>query len=143
VGVVLRLLDLRVEPFLVSSALIGVVAQRMVRRVCAKCSRLVKASPEERMIYRQEMAEDRSEFYHGSGCKACANSGYRGRTGIFEILCTSDNLKSLLVKGATSGELRSQAIKDGMVTMLKDGMKKVQQNITTPAEVLRNTYSIA
>ena len=143
VGVVLRLLDLGVEPFLVSSALIGVVAQRMVRRVCPKCARLVKASPEETLIYNQEMGEDKTEFLHGSGCKSCANSGYRGRTGIFEILCNNDEIKSLLVKGATSGELRAQAIKDGMVTLLKDGMNKVKRNITTPAEVLRNAYTVA
>ena len=143
VGVVLRLLDLGVEPFLVSSALIGVVAQRMVRRVCPKCARLVKASPEETLIYNQEMGEEKTEFLHGSGCKSCANSGYRGRTGIFEILCNNDEIKSLLVKGATSGELRAQAIKDGMVTLLKDGMNKVKRNITTPAEVLRNAYSVA
>jgi len=142
VGVVSRLLDLGVEPFLVSSALIGVVAQRMVRCVCPKCSRPVKASPEENVIYSQEIGEEKNEFYHGSGCKSCANSGYRGRTGIFEILCTSEDLKSLLVKRATAGELRTQAIKDGMVTLLKDGMRKVQKNITTPAEVLRNTYSV-
>jgi general secretion pathway protein E len=143
VGVVLRLLDLGVEPFMVSSALIGVVAQRMVRCNCPKCSRPIKASPEETLVYSQEIGEEKSEFYHGSGCKSCANSGYRGRTGIFEILCTSENLKSLLVKGASAGELRTQAIKDGMVTLLKDGMNKVKKNITTPAEVLRNTYSIA
>ena len=143
VGVVLRLLDLGVEPFLVSSALIGVVAQRMVRRVCPKCARLVKASPEETLIYNQEMGEEKTEFLHGSGCKSCANSGYRGRTGIFEILCNNDEIKSLLVKGATSGELRAQAIKDGMVTLLKDGMNKVKRNITTPAEVLRNAYTVA
>ena len=142
VGVVLRLLDLGVEPFLVSSALIGVVAQRMVRRVCPNCARQVKASSEESLIYSQEMGEQKSEFFYGSGCKACANSGYRGRTGIFEILCTSDNIKSLLVKGTTSNELRSQAIKEGMITLLKDGMTKVKKNITTPSEVLRNAYSV-
>jgi general secretion pathway protein E len=142
VGVVSRLLDLGVEPFLVSSALIGVVAQRMVRCNCPKCSRPIKASPEENVIYSQEIGEEKSEFYHGAGCKSCANSGYRGRTGIFEILCTSEDLKSLLVKRASAGELRNQAIKDGMITLLRDGMRKVQKNITTPAEVLRNTYSV-
>jgi len=143
VGVISRLLDLGVEPFLVSSALIGVVAQRMVRCVCPKCSRPVKASPEETVVYKQETGEGKSEFYHGTGCPSCANSGYRGRTGIFEILCNSENLKSLLAKAAPTSELRAQAIKDGMVTLLKDGMNKVKRNITTPAEVLRNTYSIA
>jgi general secretion pathway protein E len=142
VGVVQRLLDLGVEPFLVSSALIGVVAQRMVRQVCPNCARLIKASTEESLIYSQEMGEQRSEFFYGSGCKSCANSGYRGRMGIFEILCTSDGIKTLLVKGTTASELRSQAIKEGMVTLLRDGMAKVKKNLTTPSEVLRNAYSV-
>ncbi|MCK4274365.1 MAG: type II/IV secretion system protein, partial [Dehalococcoidales bacterium] len=142
VGVVLRLIDLGVEPFLVSSALIGVIAQRMVRCICSNCARPVEASPEERMIYSQEMGEERSEFLQGSGCKSCANSGYRGRTGMFELFCTSDDIKTLLVKGTTANELRSQAIKEGMITLLQDGMYKVKKDITTPAEVLRNAYSV-
>jgi general secretion pathway protein E len=143
IGVVLRLLDLGVEPFLVSSALIGVVAQRMVRRICPGCGRPVKASSEESAIYTQETGEIKEEFFHGEGCKSCANSGYRGRTGIFEILVTSDGIKSLLSRGATAGELRAQALKEGMTTLLKDGMNKVKLNITTPSEVLRNAYSVA
>jgi general secretion pathway protein E len=143
VGVVLRLLDLGVEPFLVSSALIGVIAQRMVRRTCPYCGRPVKASPEETITYAQEMGEEKAEFIHGAGCKSCAGSGYRGRTGIFEILCTSDNIKSLLSRRASSRELREQAIKEGMVTLVKDGMEKVKKDITTPAEILRNAYSVA
>ncbi len=143
VGVVLRLIDLGVEPFLVSSALIGVVAQRMVRRVCPHCGRAVPASPDESLIYSQEMGEERKEFIYGGGCPACANSGYRGRVGIFEILCTSDQIKTLLVKGTTATQLREQAIKEGMMTLLKDGMSKVKKNVTTPTEVLRNAYSVA
>ena len=142
-GVVLRLIDLGVEPFLVSSALIGVIAQRMVRRICPHCGRLMKASPEETLIYSQEIGEERSEFMFGAGCNACSNSGYRGRVGIFEILTTSDAIKTLLVKGTTANQLRQQAIKEGMLTLMKDGMSKVQKNITTPTEVLRNAYSVA
>jgi general secretion pathway protein E len=143
VGVVLRLIDLGVEPFLVSSALIGVIAQRMVRRICPHCGRTVKASPEESLIYSEEIGEERKEFIYGSGCKSCANSGYRGRVGIFEILCTSDQIKTLLVRGTTSNQLREQAIKEGMATLLRDGMYKVKKNITTPTEVLRNAYTVA
>jgi general secretion pathway protein E len=142
VGVVLRLIDLGVEPFLVSSALIGVVAQRMTRRICSNCAHTVKASPEETMMYAQEMGEEKKEFLHGAGCKSCSNSGYRGRTGIFEILVNNDNIKALLLKGASASELRAQAIEDGMVTLVKDGMKKVRKNITTPAEVMRNAYTV-
>jgi type II secretory ATPase GspE/PulE/Tfp pilus assembly ATPase PilB-like protein len=140
VGVVLRLLDLGVEPFLVSSALIGVVAQRMVRTICPSCARISEAPPAESLIYNQEMGEERTEFMYGTGCKSCANSGYRGRTGIFEILRTSDEIKTLLVKGATSSILRAQAVQEGMISLLKDGMIKVKQNITNPTEVLRNAY---
>jgi general secretion pathway protein E len=143
VGVVLRLLDLGVEPFLVSSALIGVVAQRMVRRICPQCARVEQASPEETMVYAQEMGEEKTEFMHGTGCKSCSNSGYRGRTGIFEILCNSDGIKNLLLKGASSSEIRTQAIEEGMVTLVRDGLEKVKRNITTPAEIMRNAYSVA
>jgi general secretion pathway protein E len=142
VGVVLRLVDLGVEPFLVSSALIGVVAQRMVRRLCPNCARPVEASPEETVVYSQEIGEERKEFLYGAGCKACSNSGYRGRTGIFEILTTSNEIKRLLVKGTTANELRAAAMQEGMTTLLGDGMTKVKNNSTTPTEVLRNTYSI-
>jgi general secretion pathway protein E len=141
-GVVLRLIDLGVEPFLVSSALIGVVAQRMVRRICPHCGRPIAASPEECLIYSQEMKEEKKEFIYGAGCTSCANSGYRGRVGIFEILTTNDAIKTLLVKGTTANQLRDQAVKDGMVTLLRDGMRKVQKNMTTPTEVLRNAYSV-
>jgi len=143
VGVVLRLIDLGVEPFLVSSALIGVIAQRMVRRLCSHCGHPIPASTEETLIYQQETGDDRKEFLYGTGCKVCANSGYRGRTGIFELFCTSDEIKTLLVKNATANELRHQAIREGMVTLLQDGMLKVKQNITTPTEVIRNAYTVA
>jgi general secretion pathway protein E len=142
VGVVLRLIDLGVEPFLVSSALIGVIAQRMVRRLCSHCARPVEGTSEESMIYTQETGEERKEFLQGNGCKVCANSGFRGRTGIFEIFCTSEEIKNLLLKNATAIEIRDQAIKEGMVTLLKDGMLKVKKNITTPAEVIRNAYTV-
>ncbi len=142
VGVVLRLLDLGVEPFLVSSALIGVVAQRMVRCICPSCARLVTVPPMERMAYFNEIGEERNEFLYGSSCKSCTNTGYRGRTGIFEILQISDDIKTLILKNATATQLRTQAIKEGMTTLLKDSMLKVKAGITTPSEALRNAYSI-
>ena len=142
VGVVLRLLDLGVEPFLVSSALIGVVAQRMVRRICPNCARPADVPLIEQMTYGKETGEERSEFLYGSGCKSCANSGYWGRTGIFEILSMSDKTRTLLRKEATATQIRAQAIKEGMITLPKDGMFKVKADITTPSEVLRNAYSV-
>ena len=142
VGVVLRLLDLGVEPYLVSSALIGVVAQRMVRKICPHCARPVEVSLVEHMAYSNETGEERDKFPYGSGCEACAHTGYLGRTGIFEILCMSDGIRSMLLSGSTTSQLRTQAIKEGMIPLMKDGMFKVKAGITTPSEVLRNTYSI-
>jgi general secretion pathway protein E len=141
VGVVLRLLDLGVEPFLVSSALIGVVAQRMVRRICPDCASPVDVPLIEQMAYKKEIGEERSEFPYGAGCKLCAHTGFRGRTGIFEILHMSDEIRTMVLNGTTVTHLRKQAIEEGMVTLVRDGMLKAQAGITTPSEVLRSAYS--
>ncbi len=141
VGVVLRLLDLGVEPFMICSALIGVAAQRMVRRICPNCARPVDVPLIERMTYRNETGEERDEFHYGAGCDLCAHTGYRGRTGVFEILRMSDELRTMLLNGATVTQLRSQVIKEGMIPLVRDGMFKVKEGITTPSEVLRSAYS--
>jgi len=142
VGVVFRLLDLGVEPFLVSSALAGVVAQRMVRRICPDCAGPVDVPLIEQMTYSNEIGEQRSEFLYGSGCKSCAHTGYLGRTGIFEILDMSDEIRMMLLNDTTTTQLRTQAIKEGMIPLLRDGMLKVKADITTPSEVLRNAYCL-
>ena len=135
-----RLVDLKVEPFLVASAVIGVVAQRMVRRVCPDCGRLVEAPLVEQMAYEKEMGEKQREFVYGTGCKSCAYTGYLGRTGIFEILAVSEKIGALICNNASSTEMRAQALREGMTSMMNDGMRKVKAGITTPAEVLRNAY---
>ncbi|MBI2829990.1 MAG: Flp pilus assembly complex ATPase component TadA, partial [Chloroflexi bacterium] len=142
VGVIVRLFDLGIEPFLVSSALIGVVAQRMMRLVCPDCGRLMEAPLMERVLYQREIGEERLEFISGSGCATCANTGYHGRTGIFEIMVMSDAIRMMIVEGAPINKLRAQAVKEGMVSLMQDGMLKVKANITNPAEVLRNTYTM-
>ena len=139
-GVLSRLLDLKVEPFLIASAVIGVVAQRMVRRICPDCRRLIEAPLVEQMAYEKEMGEKQTEFFCGTGCKSCAYTGYLGRTGIFEILRMSDTLGMMVVNRASSGEIRAQALEEGTISMMNDGMRKVKEGITTPAEVLRNAY---
>ena len=143
VGVLFRLLHLGIEPFLLSSALIGVVAQRMVRRTCTHCSAPVKANADERIAYRQEIGEEPKHFYYGSGCDFCAGTGYFGRIGVFEVLSITEDLRKLILTGASSDELRAQAIRDGMVTIRHDGMIKVKQGITTPYEVLRSVFSVS
>lgn len=142
IGIVSRLLDLEIEPFLIASALIGVVAQRMGRRACPDCAKMVEVPLVEQMAYRKEIGEERSQFLCGSGCKACANTGYQGRIGFFEILHISDEIRTMLLDGANATQLRTQAIKEGMIPLIKDGMLKVKTDITNPAEVLRNAYSV-
>jgi len=142
IGVIFRLLDLGIEPFLVASALIGVVAQRMVRRTCPDCAQPVDVPLLEKESYSKEIGEERSEFFCGSGCKSCAHTGYQGRTGIFEILKVSDEIRMMLLNGTSATQLRTQAIKEEMIPLIRDGMLKVKADITTPAEVLRNAYSV-
>ncbi|MFH1382744.1 MAG: GspE/PulE family protein [Chloroflexota bacterium] len=142
IGVVSRLIDLGVEPFLVASALIGVLAQRMIRRVCPDCAQLVDVPLIEQAAYERETGEKRTQFMYGQGCSSCSYTGYRGRTGIHEILHLSDAVRSLILSGASPSEIRNQAVKEGMISLMKDGMLKVKQNITTPAEVLRRAYSV-
>jgi general secretion pathway protein E len=142
VGVIFRLLDLGIEPFLVASSLAGIVAQRMVRRVCPECGRLVRVSLLEQMIYTKEARDERSEFVYGSGCQSCSQTGYLGRMGIFELLSMNDEIRMMLIKGTSTADLKAEALKEGMITLLKDGMLKVKSNQTTPSEVLRNAYSV-
>jgi len=93
------------------------------------------------MAYEQEMGEKRVEFLYGTGCKACSYTGYRGRTGIFEILAISDDIRMMVTHKANTSDIRAQALKEGMASMMNDGMRKVKEGITTPSEVLRVSYS--
>ncbi|MEE8618543.1 MAG: GspE/PulE family protein [Dehalococcoidales bacterium] len=139
---IIRMIDLGLEPFLIASALIGVVAQRMVRRVCPYCSGAAEVSPDEQLAYEQEMNEKRSEFIVGAGCNFCAGTGYLGRTGIFEVMIVTEAVRRLIVQGSSSDEIRNQAAKEGMVPLWHDGMVKVKAGVTTPYEILRNVFSI-
>jgi general secretion pathway protein E len=142
VSVLFRLLDLGVEPYLVSSTLIGVVAQRMVRRLCTHCRAPYKPSAEEQIAYEEEMKQLSTTFYSGTGCNLCANTGYRGRTGLFELLVMSEGIRRMLLSNASAGDIRTQALKEGMITMKRDGMMKVKEGITSVSEVLRSVFSI-
>jgi len=137
-----RLAHLGVEPFYASSALLGVVAQRMVRRICPHCRTLGERPLNEQMAYEKVLGEKRTEFYYGAGCNFCANTGYLGRTGVFEILLMSERIREMVIANTTAPQIREQAIKEGMVPMIRDGMLKVKEGITTPSEVMRNIFSI-
>ena len=143
VGVLFRLMDLDVEPASISSTLIGIVAQRMVRRICTNCRSVYQPPEEEQQAFNKELEEQITTFYHGTGCNLCANTGYRGRTGIFELLIMSEDIRKMLRSHANAGEIRTQAISEGMVTMKHDGMLKVKDGITSVSEVLRSVSSLS
>ncbi len=144
VSTIFRMIDLGVEPFLFASAVIGIVAQRMVRRVCPYCSRPAPVSPDEQLAYEQELNEKASEFLIGAGCNFCANTGYLGRTGIFEVMVMNEPIRRMVLSGsASSDDIRAQAYKEGMVSLWHDGMLKVKEGVTTPYEIIRNVFSIS
>ena len=143
VSTIIRMIDLGLEPFLIASALIGIVAQRMVRRVCPYCSQSREVAPDEREAYEREMNEERKEFIVGEGCNSCAGTGYLGRTGIFEVMLITENIRRMIVISAGSDDIRRQAHQEGMVSLWHDGMLKVKMGITTPYEVIRNVFSIS
>ena len=143
VSTIFRMMDLGVEPFLLTSAMIGVVAQRMVRRVCPYCSRPTPVNPDEQAAYEEEMKEKRAEFLVGAGCNFCANTGYLGRTGIFEVMVMSEPIRRKILGGANSDDIRHQAREESMVSLWHDGMLKVKEGVTTPFEVIRNVFSIS
>lgn len=141
VAVFYRLANLGVDPFLISSALLGVVAQRMVRRICPHCYTAGEVTATQQQAYEKEMGEQRTKFYYGAGCNFCSQTGYLGRIGVFEILVMNNRLRQILIGNATADEVREEAIKEGMVTMLHDGMLKVKEGITTPSEVVNNVLA--
>ena len=139
-GAITRLLDMGVENYLISSALIGVLAQRLVRVICRKCIEPVKVSSI--LISEMRTHEQGSiNTFHGKGCKECSDTGFRGRVGIYELLVVDDSIRQHILNKSTSQEIREMARKKGMTTLREDGWKKVAEGITTVEEVLRVTIS--
>jgi general secretion pathway protein E len=142
VGVLFRLVDLGVEPYLIALTVTGVVAQRMVRRLCPHCRAPSQPSVDEQIVYDEEMKQEPATFYSAAGCNLCANTGYRGRTGLFELLTMSEETRRMLLNNVSASDIRAQALSEGMVTMKRDGMLKVKEGITSVSEVMRNVFSI-
>jgi general secretion pathway protein E len=143
VGVLPRLMDLGAEPSSISSTLIGAVAQRMVRRLCTHCRTPYKPPAEEQQTYEKEMGNASTIFYTGTGCNLCANTGYRGRIGVYELIVMSEEIRKMLRSHASTSDIRAQAMAEGMVTMKHDGMLKVKEGITSVSEVMRNIFSVS
>ena len=136
-----RLLDMGVDDYLLTSTVIGILAQRLVRKLCPHCKEPYRALPEmvDQLGLRRFTKDDDVTLYHAKGCAQCSQTGYMGRFCILEMLPMSDPLRSLVMKHATSNELKAEAQREGMVSMYEDGMRKALAGQTTFEEVLRVT----
>jgi len=135
---VIRLIDMGIEPFLISSSVVGIIAQRLVRRICPKCKKEIKITPEiEKILDEYHINSNEITLYKGEGCPYCKETGYKGRIAIFELMAMTENIKDLISKNITTGKLRETAIKEGMCQLREDGIKKVCEGLTTVDEVLR------
>jgi type IV pilus assembly protein PilB len=135
-----RMIDMGVEAFNVASAVNLVVAQRLVRRVCKNCA--------EPVTYREEelrsLADDLStlshiEFRRGKGCDTCGGLGYKGRAGLYEVMALSPELRRAILRGDSVADLRDLAVREGMLTLRMDGIKKIEKGVTTLEEVVKET----
>ena len=148
-GAVTRLLDLGVEPYLVSSSLIAIMAQRLVRRVCPDCRQQHEPSPHELRELGLFSTDSRDfgpgetgqKFFVGAGCDKCFQTGYRGRTGIYELMLITEDVQNLIYKRESAGAIKKVALEAGLQTLRMDGARKVLAGATTIAEVLRVTQA--
>ena len=135
-----RLLDMGIEPFLITSTLEAVIAQRLVRTICQNCKEPYQPDKEELRCVGLTAEEGRRRtFYRGKGCSFCSEIGYKGRTGIFEFLVPDDNIRILIMKKVSAGDIREAAAREGMRTIREDGLEKIYQGITTISEVAIGT----
>jgi type II secretory ATPase GspE/PulE/Tfp pilus assembly ATPase PilB-like protein len=136
-GAMTRLIDMSVEPFLVASSIIGVMAQRLVRTICEECKE--ELIPSAAIIKRSKLLYQagKTRVYQGKGCSKCNQTGYRGRTTITELLIPNERIKELIGEKSATSVIKHEAMKQGMRTLRQDGLAKVLRGITTLAEVIR------
>ncbi len=140
-GAITRLVDMGVEPFLVASSIIGIMAQRLIRTLCKTCKEPYGASDEElrELGLSKEMVGQKPMFCRPKGCPDCMGTGYRGRTGIYEMMMPTDDIRQLILQNVDSNTIKKKAMSQGMRTLREDGARKVLVGITSSAEVLRVT----
>ena len=139
-GAVTRLLDMGVEPFLISSSLLCVLAQRLIRTICKKCKSPFEPTDNQLQMLNLDPADlGGKEFFYGSGCSSCHDTGYHGRRGIFELLTITDPVRELIDQSAATMVIRQKAVEGGMKTIREDGLRGIYDGDTTVEEVLRYT----
>ncbi len=139
---VTRILDLGLEPFLISATLEGVIAQRLARRICLQCK--TAYDPTEQELYELELTASETqgrEFYFGKGCKSCNGTGYKGRVALFEMMLVNDRLRDMIMNEGSTADLRSAAREDGMRTLRDSGLLQIYDGISTIEEVVKETIS--
>ena len=137
-----RLIDMGIEPFLVSSTIVGILAQRLVRRICPDCRKSYQPHPEqlrELGITEKNFSKIKRSFYRGEGCDKCRQTGYRGRIGIHELLKITEGLKNTILKSSDSTTIKKQGLKEKMITLRRDGVNKILHGLTTVEEILSIT----
>jgi len=137
-----RLIDMGIEPFLVSSSIIGVLAQRLVRRICPDCRKSYQPHPEQlRELGIKEVSFRKLDrrFFRGDGCDNCRQTGYRGRIGIHELLVMSEGVKNTILESSDSDTIKKQGLKEKMITLRRDGVNKILHGLTTAEEILTIT----
>jgi len=137
-----RFLDMGIESFLIASSVIAIVAQRLVRRTCHSCKRPYQPADEDLAFYNENGGSDKQVFYRGTGCNFCAGTGYRDRIGVFEVMRITPELKRLIVGWATQEELQRMAVSQGMHTLRQEGIRLVEDDVTTIPEVIRSIYAL-
>ncbi len=135
-----RLMNMGIEPFLVATSVNVIAAQRLVRRICSNCKEEVEVPIQSLLAVGFSEAEAHSlKIYRGRGCDRCGNTGYKGRVGLFEVMEITEDIRELILSGATVVELRRKAIEEGMITLRQSGLHKIREGITTIEEVVRET----
>ncbi len=137
-----RFLDMGIESFLIASSVLGIVGQRLVRRICPSCKTQYTPSAQELTFYEESQGEPKQVFYHGTGCNFCGGTGYQDRIGVYELLQMTPEIKRLIVGWATQDELRRMAVKQGMRTFRDEAISLVTQDVTTISEVIRSIYAL-
>lgn len=139
-GTVGRILDMGVEPYLLGDSLVGIIAQRLVKRLCLDCKKPRKATIREKKMLGVSLEEEMT-IYDSCGCQACGNTGYRGRIGIYEIMTVTKTIKNLIAKGAGADELKAAAEEEGMSSLRNSAAKYVKEGVTSFDEMMRVTYN--
>jgi type IV pilus assembly protein PilB len=140
---IIRMVDMGVEPYLVAATVIGVLAQRLGRRICTKCKKPYEVRAEElrRFGFKPKDPDEIVTLWRGEGCEACHHTGYKGRIGIYELMRVNDEIAELIVRHAPLADIREAAKANGMHELREDGLEKVLQGITTPDEVMRVVFT--